>query len=253
MVGESIMIHAIVLFYTTLMLVPYTYAAPQHDEELFLHAQQLYRAGEYSHALATYQSMKQKGPAVFHALGNCSFYTNNPVDALANWHRALQGASRAEFDALQAARAVLIQTTTEKTTTPTSSLRFTIERMCSPYSLLTMQLLFLLFWYLLLFMLWRNKRDIWFWCIISCLCACIVLSGYSVWIKYQEQWYPYAIVRAETTPLLAGPNTNYHQIHTVSLLDELRVYKEIPGWCCVTQRKNGQSGWVQHNDITIVK
>lgn len=249
------MTHFYLIFYTFIIFFASLSAATEqtappsgHDEELFLQAQHYYTIAQYEQVLATYQAIKHKGRAVFHNMGNTFYYLNNPVEALAHWRRALPGASRTEYDALVKAHALVTGDATFASPAPRL-----LHRAFNPFSLFALQILFLACWYLCFFLLWRYKRTLPIWCILIGSFLGTLISGYGIWLKYTEQSYPYAIVRVESTPLFAGPDTNYHHLQTTSLLDELMVTEEIPGWCRVTRYKDGHTGWIQHNDITIVK
>lgn len=225
------------------------------DEELFLQGQSYYQKGEYEQALACYTSMKHPGRAVFYNRGNCYKYMNKPVEALVSWHRAQKGATYKEYDALKAAMDDLKKEVGSSTHAKSlgKTVRDYFNRLYVPFSLGTLQIILLFLWYAFFLLIRYYKRSVFlFLCLLSAL-AGIFLVGSGVLIKYQQMWYPYAVVRVETGSLHAGPDSNYHVLLPVRLADELRVREKIPGWCRVELYNGVGTGWIEESAIEIVE
>lgn len=225
------------------------------DEELFLQGQLHYQAADYAQALSCYQLMKNKGKAAFYNMGNCYTYLKSPVDALVCWYRAQKGASYQDYDALETS----IKDLRHEVRTGECSIygygrvqRF-FNRAFSPYSLLSMQLLLICFWYLFFLLLRYYKRSVLFLLYLICILMGIFFVSGGVWFKSKQQWYRHAVVRSEQASLFSGPDTKYHVLFSVRLIDELQVCEHIPGWCRVQAGDGTKAGWIEEGDIEIVE
>jgi len=258
------------------------------DEELYLQGNSFYLQGDYAKALARYQDIKRKGPAVFHTMGNCYRYLSNPVEAIVSWRQAQRGAGRAEFDELECAIQDIKQNYYEQEDTDhlnrtqennkqdknkrDNNFWVYTERLFVPYSLLWVQIIFLFFWYLFFLLMYRKKNKVrvwgsWFTSLLYlCILGCMIFSGIGMWLKNQEHRYKRAIVAQTAVTLHAGPQKKFKKIGELRLLDELLVDETSKGWCKVREDKKigeekklvnkkvdwPKSGWLEEASIRII-
>lgn len=253
------------------------------DEELYLQGNNYYLQGDYAKALARYQDIKRKGPAVFHTMGNCYRYLSNPVEAIVSWRLAQRGTGRAEFDELERAIQDIKQNYYEQA--PTELLNSVqennkrdknfwvyTERLFVPYSLLWIQIIFLFFWYLFFLFVYRKKNMVrvwgsWFTSLLYlCILGCMIFLGIGMWLKNQEHRYKRAIISQAEVTLHAGPQKKFQKIAELGLLDELLIEESSKGWCKVREDKKigeekklvnkkvdwPKSGWLEEANIRII-
>lgn|GEM_PF-4171217 len=246
--------------YLIVVLIWYTISCAEikayRDEELFLQARQHYEAGECAKALDCYKAMKQKGRATYYNMGNCYYHIDDPVEAMACWSGAQKGASYQEYDALTHAISTLEQQYLPDQYKPRQWGRIIgrfFDRTFSPFSLLAMQLLFLISWCsLCIFVYWRRRGKLFF-LILIMLAIMVLLLGGGLLSKYNRYvWNKRAIISMDNALLLSGPHTQYHVICALPLIDELVVRERIPGWARVESCRVAKSGWIEDNKIRVI-
>lgn len=73
----------------------FLYATAQED---FLQANNLYAQRDYANAQKLYESIDNKGAAVWYNLGNCRYHLEHYPEALACWNRSLENGGSAWYD-----------------------------------------------------------------------------------------------------------------------------------------------------------
>jgi len=243
-----------------------------NDEELFLQGYEHYHKQEYAQALDCYQRIKRKGRATFHNMGNCYHYLKKSPQAVACWKRAQQGASYHEYDMLaqqinevmQEINDTHVQEAAKTKMDPclrrddvgcknNVGWRRFFNHLCSPISLLTLQLLFLLSWFLFFILLWRSRNRTQLYSIaLLCILISILFLTAALWFKYAAQRYPHALVCIDTAVLYAGPQNNYQAVSSVHYMDELLLYEQGATWCKATTYDGTVTGWIETKNIEIV-
>lgn len=207
-------------------------------EEVFLQANQEYKAHHYEKALELYSVIENKGSATWHNMGNCACYLKKPVDALVYWRKAQRECSFTEFDELQK-NIDGIYGQLGKTPARSAWEQF-VDKCIHRFSLLFFQLFFLVVWGLLFLVIWLNlryKKGI-----VFILLPLNLMFGAAVVTKYRAQTCPCAMVVQEAATLFAGPDASYRALATVSLAQELRVVDRKGEWCKV--RTQNLAGWI---------
>lgn len=223
-----------------------TLSGARDVEETFLRANKYYQDKQYEEAFELYNSIECKGCATWHNMGNSAFRLNKHVDALVYWRKAQRDATAREFDELQKN----IDTVYERLgRTPQGSAagRF-IDNLLGRFSLLSLQLLFLVLWFLLFVVIWltrRHKKTV-----LTVLIPLNLLLGTATFMKYRSHWNPPAVVVKNSSTIFAGPDQNYHVMGTAHLADELKVIQRRGKWYKV--RGNGLAGWALADTLEIV-
>jgi hypothetical protein len=218
----------------------------QQAQEPFLLGNKAYEKTEFDQALHHYQAIKKKGPAVWYNMGNCYFHTNDFVRAIICWQRSLHGATAALYKDAQCNCAYTYQ-----------QLKMAIEPaffdkiVNQAYAIPTLliQILFLLSWFFLWFVMTRRSKVLSVQIMIGITILCIVYLGYITWHRYQQQWQEYGIVTHET-PLYAGPHVHYDTLATVEKAQKLLLIQKRPEWYKVA--KDNDVGWIPSNTLEII-
>ena len=217
------------------------------QEELFLRANKYYEQRDFDKALTTYQSIENKGRAVWHNMGNCCYHLADYPQTLVCWKRACNGATYDECCALTDNEALLAQTLGKSTRHSWwyNWYRFIANRVAG-FSLFVLQLLFLFVWYLLFFLMRKQRKKI----IVKSIFALSLLMGLCVGVKYREMSASIAIVQHENVPVFAGPDKDYHVLANLDVTDQVIVQEERPGWYKI--RYQSGIGWVVAEAIQVV-
>lgn len=215
-------------------------------EETFLRANKHYQEKQYKKAFELYNSIECKGCATWHNMGNCAFRLNKHVDSLVCWRKAQRSATVREFDELQKNIDAVYEILGR---VPEGSAvgRF-IDNVLGRFSLFSLQLLFLIVWFSLFFVIWltrRYKRGV-----LIALIPLNLLFGAATFMKYQSRWNLPAVVVKNSSTIFSGPDQNYHVMGTAHVADELKVIQTRGKWCKV--RGNGLAGWALADTLEIV-
>jgi tetratricopeptide (TPR) repeat protein len=221
------------------------------EQELFLQGNKAYEAQQYATAIQQYQSIKQKGFAVWYNLGCCAYQTDNFYEAVLCWERALKMAPFAQRalckTMLQRAQQRLgIVSNHHVDTTP---LLAALAEWRTRIPLLAWQFLFLCAWY----GIWRygyayyKKRK---WALVCALLLFVGISAQSLFYTYREQTQVKGFVGPQSATVYAGPHTQFHTIHSLSAYAPCTVQAEKDEWCKI--RSGNISGWVLKNNLSFV-
>ena len=208
-----------------------------NDEELFLRGNKYYQQKDYENALASYQLVNAKGRAVLYNMGNCYFHKNDFAQALIYWKRAEKGATRQERDAIDRNKQEVLK-----------KLGKVVPKRLMNFSLFVLQLLFLLVWFLLMFVVY--KRD-WLQKRVVIGCSCIVfLMTLVLEYGYMSYSASYGIIVHKQASLLAGPDKGFQTLSPLAYADQVIIKEKREGWYKIDY--NDRIGWVEVGAIEIV-
>jgi tetratricopeptide (TPR) repeat protein len=166
----------------------------QTAQELFLRANEQYRAGDFDTALATYQKISPKGAAVWYNMGNCAFQKNDQARATLYWQRALNN---------------------------------------EPRTILFAQILFFCLIGVLLFLvrkMVRAKQR----AALICLNTLVILVGSLNYALYASSLTKKALTMQEKVTVHAGPGTEYHALGTIACAQKVTVKEQRQTWSKIT-------------------
>ncbi len=237
---------SVIIISVLLGISPFVYA--QNSQEKFLRGNKAYRQKQWSDALSLYTSLEKKGRAVWYNMGNCFYKMGNTVKALICWKRAAFGASPSEYSDIETNIGMACK---KLGVFQQRDQHVPWDRWANCLPPLPLQILFLLCWYALWFIVAMKpfRRTILYMVIIGLVCTIIVLGGV-ILQTYYVQRYERGIVMNRTAHLLSGPHEGYHTVCSVPLAEELFVYEKRPGWYKVSG--NGVYGWIPFNDVEVI-
>lgn len=231
------MIYASVLFICWCTSVV---AGPQ--EELFLQAAQHYRAGNPGGALELYQQIPDKGPVVWHNMGNCAWQLDDALCAKLYWRRAQKGAPRKLY---QTTAALLATHIYQRSPSMVERCILWCKSVAVSAPLGALQLLVLLILYGIWFFWYKRMR----FCMITLLC-CLMMSGFFLYTTYDIRTTQQAIVMAPTG-IFAGPNAQYAQLSAADVMDEVIVLAQAADWYKISSTANGV-GWISKTCVALI-
>lgn len=218
-------------------------------QELFIKANKVYEQKKYDEAIKLYDSIDNKGPATWYNMGNCAFKLSKYVDAIIYWRKALKQCSqKKQADIIYNLSLAYKKLGYEPTIIFWSRVSEYLYQLSSVFSLLWLQILFLLFWFIF-FITWfwlKRFRVVTF---IFLLC-CITILGSFVFVRYRFLQYPLGIVKEPAVQLFSGPDNKYHKIGEVGAAQPVRVKTKYGGWCKV--KVNGLIGWIASDKVEII-
>ena len=214
------------------------------DHVLFSQANGTYKNGDIEQALLSYQTINQKGPGVWFNMGNCYFALQEYQQAYICWRRAALKAPSCLAADLEE-RLEMVRTFLHKED-DRSYFFHMIERWAHLMPVILLQLLFLCVWYFFWIMLIQCRFSQWLFIItiIGILC-----TGMLLLMHYATHLHKKGIVQKETV-LRTGPHDQYHEIGTVSLLDDLEIKEVRAGWYKV--EFGGQTGWIEADTVETI-
>ncbi len=221
----------------------------QNAQELFLRGNEAYEQKQWTDALRSYEVISKKGCAVWYNMGNCFYKKGDALQAIVCWKRAMPGASVDEQFAIAKNLGVAYEKLDYKKDAPVYTM---FEQWAHRLPLLPLQILFLLCWYLL----WtvstlgsRGRPFLWYGVLLGLFCT-LMLMGNILYANY----YLYTRIRGqvimESAHLFAGPHEQYHEVGTVSLLDELQIDAKKAGWYKVV--RGYQYGWIPSTAVELI-
>lgn len=224
----------------TVFFVIYTHALTAGvQEEIFLNANRLYQAGEFNNALALYESITQKGVAVWYNMALAAYHLNRKPEALAHLYRALQQADWATYRQIKNT-IVLIN--------PVDSwivqCIWYLEYCASFLPYIYWQLLVICLAWITVLLLWGNYKRYKIH-VVSCVSwvSCVLLLS----VKYQSLHQQYAIIKDHGANLYAGPNPDFFVKQQIRAVENVIVLQEKNSWYKV--RYGSTQGWLQADDV----
>lgn len=219
-------------------------------EELFLRANKYYAEKDYDNALETYDMIDKKGSAVLYNMGNCYYHQQNYPYALVYWSRAEIGANHDEYSRIQHNKELALKALGKQK--ELSWWQFIIEFLqsqLSHISLLMLQLLFLLSWFVLILGLrtkQTGRKKIAHRVISLCAVVCAIFLG----LQYAQYDISSAIVVKKDGKLFAGPDKSFHVLSGVVYAESATVKETRAGWHKIQYAD--MIGWVESDVIQII-
>jgi hypothetical protein len=218
-----------------------------NDEEFFLRGNKYYKNKDYDNALTVYTMMAAKGRAVLYNMGNCYFHKGDYPQALVYWSRAEHGATAQEYQHIKRNKEHVLQLM-GKQTAP-SWWQSSVQDIAQGISLLLLQLLFLVCWFMLIFLL--HKKDIKMKkMMVTTLCLLMSLSGALLTVHYNKHGVQDGIVVKKEAQLFAGPQKGFQVVAQLCCADNVAVKEVRQGWYKVQHA--GMIGWVEADGIQII-
>jgi len=215
-----------------------------NDEELFLRGNKLYAQHDYTHALTTYDSIVRKGQAVFYNMGNCAFHMNNYAQALVYWGRAAKGATLKEKKTVEKCRAIVFKKLGKHYDPPFTE---NVKELVSVFSLLCVQIIFILCWYAILIMMYGYGRMYKKMMISVCICLCIV-SGL-LYMRYEKEYETIGVVMHKNSSVFAGPHSSFYCKDSIGI-DYVKVLEKKEDW--YTVKYFDTIGWIKSDAIQLI-
>lgn len=223
----------------------------RNDEEFFLRGNKQYAQKDYNNALSSYDMIGKKGRAVFYNMGNCYFHQGDYAQALVCWSRAENGATRQERIAIDHNKQHVLQLIgKQEQAVPWWYILFNFLRdIASVISLIILQFLFLVCWYLFIFFSrkkeLRTKKMI-----LSCLSFFIIISGLMLEIHYTRQGVQSGIVVKKEAQLFVGPDKGLQALCLVAYANNVTVKEVRQGWYKIQYAD--MIGWIEADVVQII-
>lgn len=217
----------------------------RNAQETFLRANKLYEEKEYIKALQEYQTIEKKGPAVYYNMGNCYYHIGNETQALICYKRARKYAKNNLINSCNYNIDLIEQSGEES---HFSWLIALFNKQINRFSLLIMQLFFLVLWLLFCWAFYTRKKTKNKIMVYGSFLLLVPLS-LLLYGKYKSVSCSKGIVHFET-PLYAGPNAQYHVRKTLLAMQEVEIQQEKDKWFKIRYNKN--VGWIPKDVITKI-
>lgn len=235
------------IFVIGFILFVSTISFAQSSQEIFLQANKLYNEKQYDSAYHKYESLPNKGVAVWYNMGNCAYKQNNMDNAFLCWARAAKQANATERKMMES-NCALVEKQLGVQLNP-NTFFVALQNVVADYSLLFLQLLFIIIFGLCLFggaYLYCKKQ--YFVCLLAFLC--IFVSGSLLYVKYYTKQYATAYIQDNEVQLFTGPNNTYHTLASLALLDRVQVIEQRETWCKIKHK--GLVGWAEIDKLAII-
>lgn len=223
----------------------------RNNQEIFLRANQQYESAHYQEALNFYKSIEKKGNCVWYNMGNCAYQLHDYSWALVYWLRAIAGSSAVEYKGLMR-NIDLVEGVAGKVQERYfwSDMFLFLYRLFHSWSLLFLQLLGIICWYMLFFLRKKRfKKTVYNFCLFLVICI-LMVSSVGMAVKCAHDYYQQGVVCCDKQDLLVGPHADYCVLAQLSKAERVTVYKKIPGWYKVKAGKF--VGWVSSDSLEVV-
>lgn len=220
------------------------------DEEFFLRGNKHYAAKEYDDAFTAYDMISKKGRAVLYNMGNCLFYQSDYPRAIVFWSRAQAGATVDEYNVIMRNKEIaLSKLGKQKEKSWWYVIMQWLRAQLSRVSLLFLQLFFLIFFWIYIFIIRKNqtgsKKRAQYIFYMSMFLLLFPVAEY-----YKKQNLPCAVVVKKDAKLLAGPDKSFQVLFPVEYADFGWVKETREGWHKIQYA--GMIGWVETDVIQII-
>lgn len=214
-------------------------------QETFLEGNKLYYQKRYKHALERYESIQQKGPAIWYNIGNAYYRLGDKARALAAWKHAQKNAPT---HLIERAHYNMVATESElgihEVDTASAYMRYRL----SLISFFLLQVLFLAGWYLFFILLFmRIPYRIAFLSLVM-LSNTLIISA--IGFKYWDEMQRCAIVVVDDLIMRAGPDIHFHTIDSIPYAHMVSIKKDLPDWYKIKYAST--LGWVPENGVEII-
>lgn len=236
--------------YSFLMIICITLIAhdksPDQRTQLWQRAHFLYKKGAVADALAVYEMINPKVPAVWFNMGNCYCILKKRSQALLCWNRARRGASATQLKRIDEAIAAL---SPHHPVSLFEQISLLYTRCFAPFSPLSLQLILLFAWYTFMVVGWiipHKKRTR----VLRIVCGTIIIFSMSgLWLQLSRSG-PQVMIMNDDTPVYGGPYQDYHTVGTLNVGMLVGVKEEKKGWYKIKSHK--KNGWVRTQDVCMV-
>lgn len=216
------------------------------NQELFLQANNAYLKHDLDHALALYEQIVSKGPAVWFNMAHVYYQKEDYLNALIHYKKAKQGAM---LQTLQDIEKQVAQTQKKLQVVEQKGWfeKFTNSafELVGLLPLLPLQLLCLLSAFLLAIsiMLWKKRHQYVLFGII------FLSSSILLYLKYLSMHRISGVATAQTD-VFVGPRKEFHSVAKLTPGTSILIKKRSDDWYQI--RGTGLSGWVSADTITLL-
>lgn len=236
-----------------LFLTIFSFFSVYATQETFLRAHKCYECKDFKQAHELYAAIGNKSAATWYNMGNCCFQLGNYVDAVACWHHAQRGASGAVVEDIAynidiAEQKLGLEKQDQSIWTRIS---MHLKKRMNGFSLLMLQILFLLTWFALFFFIKKRKRGKKYRSlIIGILLMINVFFVLGLTLKYYDALQQKGVVMKQQNQIFAGPNEQYHVVGTLPIASCVKIIEQRGSWCKIKYSQD--AGWVKSETLTIV-
>lgn len=218
------------------------------SEEIFLRAHQQYQEKNYEQAYLLYQTIDQKGSAVWYNMGNCMYHLQQYPQAIALWLRAHYDATGNEYnDCIHNIR--VAEQELGKLSAP-SWFDYGIDVIHHrnvPLGLL--QIVWLLCWYILIVSAIITIRFFYKLLVVSSMTVGLVGIALLLMIYYKEQHTVYGIVGEKEVPIFVGPDHRFQSVCMVNSGNRVTILEQRPEWYKIQYEDT--IGWIANKEIIM--
>lgn len=237
----------IILFFICVCTASIVHAG--NDEELFLRGNKYYAQKNYTAALHTYEMIARKGAAVLYNMGNCAFHQEDYSHALVYWNRAQKGATGHEYNIIERNKKIALQKLGHEHNTRSGDAIVRLLRAYMLISVLMLQLIFLVLWWLFMFV-FRKKQTGIKKMMQACMCLTMFFCASLLTMHYVQQNVHQAIIVKKEAHLLTGPDKSFHVLSPLNYAHNVRVKESREGWHKIQYAD--MIGWVEADVIQII-
>lgn len=214
------------------------------DREFFLKAQTFYKEGRLEEALDAYIALQNKNSAVWYNMGLCYDAIHEDSKALLAFCQAQKHADYMLLKKIEPRIKALQDRLHVARNSFRYSLLLTIKSLISS---LLVQLLFLLFFGIFIFLIWFKRLRGLFGIFVFCgLLVTGMLVGVHYWFASQQ----YALVMQEKIMLFSGPNKEFHQVADILCGNQVKVVEQDRSWYKVDF--HGVQGWAEKSGLELI-
>jgi tetratricopeptide (TPR) repeat protein len=249
----------LIISFSLLITTLFTSFATNHQES-FLQANEFYKQSKFKEACELYSKIPNKSPQIYYNMGNCSYKLGNFGYAMLYWRKAEKNWGMFNREELVNNINLLDRQLFEqqhKNDDPEAlkahELKFTIHKIktflvsiINSLPLLLLQLIFLLFWILLLVYkkyLYKNQKKL----ILVSLFVILVSSGSMIALRYGVNIHETAIVVVKQSEVFSGPDKTYQQVGSLPEATAVIVKKQSEKFCKIKWK--ALVGWVDSTTI----
>jgi tetratricopeptide (TPR) repeat protein len=220
-----------------------------NDEELFLRGNKYYAQKNYAAALQVYEMIARKGAAVLYNMGNCAFHQEDYSHALVYWNRAQKGAMAHEYNLIERNKKIALQKLGHEQNNRLGDRIIQLLRAYMLISVLMLQLIFLVLWWLFMFVFRKKKTGIKK-MMQACMCLTMFFCASLLTMHYVQQNAHQAIIVKKEGRLLIGPDKSFQVLSPLNYAHNVRVKESREGWYKIQYAD--MIGWVEADVIQII-
>jgi len=220
------------------------------QEEILLRSHALYNQQSYQEALQLYDTLNNKGAAVWYTMGKCSMALQQYGQARLFFERARRTASRNLYTAIKKNIAdVMDHMHCKEYSCTMDAFIARVHDYSRTVPLLLLQIFFLCMWISMLVLMrsawmpWRRMVI----CVGSMLLLCIALFLIA---RYYTQTRMLGVVLESDTVVYAGTNEHYHEIGKVHEAECVPIIRKNGAWYNITA--DCGAGWVKQGVVMAV-